>query len=162
MHVLLCVGEDDDTLGHALATAWRDAAPRCVVEAVALPGPVPPAGGIPDGDGRAGAGVFVPLESLGLASATREESPLDRRVTTADLVVVHVAVLDATTLHEGRVPAAVRAAAPLAVPVVVLAGGSEVTRREWSGAGVSGLHETGTDVVAATARVARTWAPSWA
>lgn len=163
MHVLLCVGEDGDTLGRALATAWRDAAPRCVVEIVALADPVPPADGPPGRGGQAGAGVFVPLESLGLANAAvREESPLDRRAAAADLVVVHVAVLDTTTLHEGRVPAAVRAAAPLAVPVVVLAGRSEVSRREWSGAGVSGLHETGPDAVAATARVARTWAPSWA
>lgn len=155
MQVLLCVGEDAALLAGALATAWREAAPSCDVTAVVLPEPAPP--------GAAPAGVFVPLGALGLASvAASQDGPLARPAATSDLVVVHVPVLDATTLREGRVAAAVTAAAPYAVPVVVLAGRSEVSRREWSGAGVSGVHETGADAVAATGRVARTWAPSWA
>ncbi|MEL7974697.1 hypothetical protein AAG589_02445 [Isoptericola sp. F-RaC21] len=158
MHVLLCVREDDASLAPALAAAWRAGAPSCDVRTVALPDP-------PSHDAaEAGrAGVFVPLEALGLTSATgAEDGPLTGPAAESDLVVVHVPVLDGTTLREGRVPAAVAAAAPHAVPVVVLAGRSEVSRREWSGAGVSGVHETGADAVATTARVARTWAPSWA
>ncbi|MEU2198853.1 hypothetical protein [Isoptericola sp. NPDC019482] len=155
MQVLLCVGEDAAPLARALATAWREAAPSCDVTTVVLPEPAPP--------GEAPAGVFVPLAALGLATvAGPEEGPLAAPVAASDLVVVHVPALDGTTLREGHVPAAVAAAAPHAVPVVVLAGRSEVSRREWSGAGVSGVHETGADVLAATGRVARTWAPSWA
>ncbi|MFE7407671.1 hypothetical protein [Isoptericola sp. NPDC057559] len=157
MHVLLCVAEDAD-LAQGLATAWREAAPSCEVRTAVVPGaaPAPPGHGGP-------VGVFVPLDALGLTSvAAPGTGPLGAAAGAADLVVVHLAVLDATTLREGLVAAAVRAAAPLAVPVVLLVGRSEVSRREWSGAGVSGVHETGADVVAATARVARTWAPSWA
>jgi len=158
MQVLLCVGEDAGPLAPALATAWRDAAPSCDVTTVVLPDPTAAGSAHP-----APAGVFVPLEALGLSSvAEPEEGPLAAPATASDLVVVHVPVLDGTSLREGRVPAAVAAAAPHAVPVVVLAGRSEVSRREWSGAGVSGVHETGSDAVTATARVARTWAPSWA
>ncbi|MFE5342943.1 hypothetical protein ACFQ80_22185 [Isoptericola sp. NPDC056578] len=158
MQVLLCVGEDAGPLAPALATAWREAAPSCAVTTVVLPDPAPPGEAHPSS-----VGVFVPLDALGLASVSGpEDGPLAAPAATSDLVVVHVPVLDGTTLREGRVPAAVAAAAPHAVPVVVLAGRTEVSRREWSGAGVSGVHETGADVVAATARVARTWAPSWA
>ncbi|MFB7798588.1 hypothetical protein [Isoptericola sp. NPDC056134] len=162
MQVLLCVGEDAGPLVPALATAWREAAPSCDVTAVVLPGT--PSDTMPPGEARTAlAGVFVPLDALGLSSvAGPEEGPLAGPAAAADLVVVHVPVLDGTTLREGSVPAAVAAAAPHAVPVVVLAGRSEVSRREWSGAGVSGVHETGADAVPATARVARTWAPSWA
>lgn len=157
MQVLLCVGEDAGPLAPALATAWHGSAPSCDVTTVVLPDPAPP------GAHPAPAGVFVSLDALGLSSvAGPEDGPLAAPATTTDLVVVHVRVLDGTTLREGRVPAAVAAAAAHAVPVVVLAGRSEVSRREWSGAGVSGVHETGDDAVAATARVARTWAPSWA
>ncbi|WP_139820874.1 hypothetical protein [Krasilnikoviella flava] len=158
MRVLLCVGGDADDLAVALGAAWRDAAPACDVEVVALPARSEdePGGGRP-------AGVFVPLGSLGLTKvAGPGDGPLAGAAAAADLVVVHVPVLDATTLHSGPVPAAVSAAAPLALPVVVLAGHSEVSRREWSGAGISGVHETGPDAVAATRRAARTWAPSWA
>ncbi|GAB6938774.1 hypothetical protein ACQP60_20590 [Isoptericola variabilis] len=155
MQVLLCVGEDADPLARAIATAWREAAPSCDVTTVVLPEAAPA--------GEAPAGVFVPLAALGLASvAVPEDGPLAGQAAASDLVVVHVPALDGTTLREGRVAAAVAAAAPHAVPVVVLAGRNEVSRREWSGAGVSGVHETGADVVAATGRVARTWAPSWA
>lgn len=157
MQVLLCVGEDAGPLAPTLATAWREAAPSCDVTTVVLPDPAP------EQAHPAPAGVFVPLDALGLSSvAGPEAGPLAGPAATSDLVVVHVPVLDGTTLREGRVPAAVAAAAPHAVPVVVLAGRSEVSRREWSGAGVSGVHETGADAASATARVARTWAPSWA
>ncbi|MFD6135122.1 hypothetical protein [Isoptericola sp. NPDC060257] len=170
MQVLLCVGEDARPLAPALATAWREAAPSCDVTTVVLPATLSdnpsdkPSDAAPPGEARpALAGVFVPLGALGLSSvAGPEEGPLAGPAAEADLVVVHVPVLDGTTLREGRVPAAVAAAAPHAVPVVVLAGRSEVSRREWSGAGVSGVHETGPDAATATARVARTWAPSWA
>ncbi|MFD6177116.1 MULTISPECIES: glycerate kinase [unclassified Isoptericola] len=158
MRVLLCVGEDADALLPDLATAWREAAPACEVTTAVLPGAGPAAVGQ-----AAPVGVFVPLDALGLASvASPGAGPLDAAAEAADLVVVHLGALDGTTLREGLVAAAVRAAAPLALPVVVLAGRSEVSRREWSGAGVSGVHETGPDVLAAVPRVARTWAPSWA
>lgn len=87
------------------------------------------------------------------------------RAAAADLVVVHVEVLDSDALHTGRVADSTRAAEPHAVPVVVMAGRIESTRREWSGAGVSGVHEVGDEPVAvaeAVARVAHTWAPDWA
>ncbi|MFC8599665.1 MULTISPECIES: hypothetical protein [unclassified Isoptericola] len=155
MHVLLCVGEDADTLAPELASAWRAGAPSCEVEPVVVPVAVAPRHDVP-------AGVFVPLDALGLGSVPAPgPGPLAEAAGAADVVVVHLPVLDGTTLHEGLLADAVRAAAPQAVPVVVLAGRSEVSRREWSGAGVSGVHETGPDVVAATVRVARTWAPSW-
>ncbi|MCK9793317.1 hypothetical protein M1843_06115 [Isoptericola sp. 4D.3] len=167
MHVLICVGEDGAALAPVLAEAWREAAPRCDVETVVLPGPAPAtdaaSAGVP---GLASPGVFVPLDALGLSTVAgaqgRAESALAGPAGRADLVVVHVPALDGTSLREGPVQAAVATAGPRAVPVVVLAGRSEVSRREWSGAGVSGVHETGTDVPASTARVARTWAPSWA
>jgi hypothetical protein len=156
--VLLCLGADGGDLVDAIAAAWRDAAPSCDVEVVVLPAR---SGDGPDGERPAG--VFVPLGALGLASVEGPgNGPLSGPAAAADLVVVHVPVLDATTLHSGPVPAAVSAAAPLALPVVVLAGRSEVSRREWSGAGISGVHETGPDLPGATRRAARTWVPSWA
>lgn len=164
MQVLICVGEDADPSARALAAAWQDAAPSCDVDTVVVPDLA--RSGVAGGHGSPGGarpGVFVPLESLGLASVPGPApGPLTGPAARSDLVVVHVPVLDAGTLREGRVAAAAAAAAPHAVPVVVLAGRSEVSRREWSGAGVSGVHETGADVLTATARVARTWAPSWA
>lgn len=76
----------------------------------------------------------------------------------ADVVVVYVTRLDGGELHRGVVVEAAAAAAPHAVPVVVVTERSEVSRREWSTAGLSGVHETtGGDV----ARVARTWTPGW-
>ncbi|GAA1739461.1 hypothetical protein GCM10009809_38640 [Isoptericola hypogeus] len=187
MHVLLCVeadavtprdgaggaddaGADDVGAGRggaaraaALAAAWRGAAPRCTVEPLVLPAAAPGPSHRPDG-GTVPVGVFVPVTSLGLANVS-ERVPaatalLRERVAEADLVVVHVPVLDGETLHGGPVAAAAEAAAPHAVPVVLLAGRCEVSRREWSGAGLSGVHEVvGEEAVA---RVARTWAPGWA
>lgn len=76
----------------------------------------------------------------------------------ADVVVAYVTRLDGDGLHRGVVVEAAAAAAPHAVPVVVVTGRSEVSRREWSTAGLSGVHEvTDGDV----ARVARTWTPAW-
>lgn len=77
----------------------------------------------------------------------------------ADVVVAYVTRLDGEGLHRGVVVEAAAAAAPHAVPVVVLTERSEVSRREWSTAGLSGVHEVGDGDVA---RVARTWTPGWA
>ncbi|TWH28938.1 hypothetical protein L600_003500000200 [Isoptericola variabilis J7] len=166
VHVLLVAAAGSDP--HALAGAWRDAAPRCAVEPFALP-PRPSEGGAePAGPpaGRPAPGVFVPTTALGLSSVTPPPPPPEvarlRAAAAADLVVVHVAVLDADELHEGAVARAAEAAAPHAVPVVVLAGRDLSTRREWSAAGVSGVHEVGDEPLAALPRVARTWAPAWA
>ncbi|WP_454858076.1 hypothetical protein [Promicromonospora soli] len=76
----------------------------------------------------------------------------------ADVVVAYVTRLDGDGLHHGVVVEAAAAAAPHAVPVVVVTGRSEVSRREWSTAGLSGVHEVADGDVA---RVARTWTPAW-
>jgi hypothetical protein len=165
VHVLLLAGTDD--LARALADAWRAGSPRCDVEPLSLPArPALPAGGRAP---AAPSGVFVPTTALGLASVTPPPptpavAALHARAARADLVVVHLDVLDGDALHDGPLAEAARAAAPHAIPVVVLTGRAEATRREWSGAGVSGVHEVG-DAAAVdaerVARVARTWAPSW-
>ncbi|MEG3616510.1 hypothetical protein [Isoptericola haloaureus] len=172
MHVLLLATADggpddpDRTAATALAAAWTAAAPRCVVEPMVLP-PGPAASTGPP-DGSPSPGVFVPTTELGLSSvappAPRPEVRLlHERVAEADLVVVHTPVLDGAALHAGPVHSAAQAAAPHAVPVVVLAGRSEATRRELAGAGVAGAHEVGpVPGEDAVARVARTWAPAWA
>jgi hypothetical protein len=77
----------------------------------------------------------------------------------ADVIVAYVTRLDGEALHRGVVVEAAAAAAPHAVPVVVVTRHSEVTRREWSTAGLSGVHEVADGDVA---RVARTWTPGWA
>lgn len=178
MHVLLCVEDDADARpvapddgatpgarerAAALAAAWRGGAPRCTVTSLVLPAP-PRTHGEPGG-APATAGVFVPVSSLGLTRVGEQVSPatarLQEQVAGADLAVVAVAVLDGDTLHDGAVAAVSGAAAGAVVPVVVLAERSEVTRREWSGAGVSGVHEVGRDPDS-VARVARTWVPGWA
>lgn len=76
----------------------------------------------------------------------------------ADVVVAYVTRLDGDELHRGVVVEAAAAAAPHAVPVVVVTDRSEVSRREWSTAGLSGVHEVPDGDVA---RVARTWTPAW-
>lgn len=167
VHVLLVTGTETDA--QRLADAWAVGSPHSVVERAVL---VPRVGGprAEEAPGRPGGGVFVPTTALGLASVSPPPVPADvahlrDRAAAADLVVVHVAVLDGDALHAGRVADAARAAEPHAVPVVVVTGHSESTRREWSGAGVSGVHEVGDEpgaVAEAVARVARTWAPGWA
>ncbi|QAY62923.1 hypothetical protein ET495_06345 [Xylanimonas allomyrinae] len=112
--------------------------------------------------------MFVPLSALGLATPPPATDPDEVRLRsllgTADVVVVHVDLLDGAALHEGLLPLVARLAGERAVPVVVLAGVSEVSRREWSTGGLSGVHEVGADVGGrgdAVARAARTWAPRW-
>jgi hypothetical protein len=116
--------------------------------------------------------VLVPLSALRRRPGADgpPESPLPAwaaRLAAADLVVVHLLRLDARALHGPPLADVVAAAAPLAVPVVVLAGRSEAARREWSAAGLSGVHEVGSagdDPTALTEQVARaagTWAPRW-
>jgi hypothetical protein len=173
VHVLICAAAD----GHVprrgepgrpdggpgvLAAAWAAAAPHCTVEPVVLDAAPP------DADRPASPGVFVPVTSLGLRSA-REQVPaavarLRESVASADLVVVHVPVLDAAALRAAPVEVAVAAAGPHAVPVVVLAGHVEATRREQAAAGIAGAHDIGDGAAGsgdAVARVARTWAPVW-
>jgi hypothetical protein len=167
VHVLLVAGTEPDA--RALADAWAAAAPRCAVEplAVDLPGPRPAPGPVSSAAPAGPAAVFVPTTALGLSRVP--EPPvhpavvlLRERAARADVVVVHVDVLDAGSLHEGLVAEAARAASPHALPVVVLAGRDTTTRRERAAAGVSGVHEVGEDAVAAVPRVARTWTPAWA
>ncbi|MFD2792306.1 hypothetical protein ACFS27_01960 [Promicromonospora vindobonensis] len=87
-----------------------------------------------------------------------ERAELAEAAASADVVVAYVTRLDGETLHRGVVVEAAAAAAPHAVPVVVVTERSEVSRREWSTAGLSGVHEA---VDADVARVARTWTPGW-
>lgn len=175
MEVLICGvqersgdGGDDDggdvaEVGvDALADAWMRAADHCTMRVHRL-------AGAPPGAGAAPPGVLVPVESLGLRSARVHVPPdvarLREAAGAADLVVVHVPELDAATLHGVPVGTASAAAAPHAVPVVVLANRVTTTRREWSAAGISGVHELGPDgagALEAVARAARTWAPAWA
>lgn len=87
-----------------------------------------------------------------------EGAALSEAAERADVVVAYVTRLDGDGLHRGVVVEAAAAAAPHAVPVVVVTERSEVSRREWSTAGLSGVHEVADgDVV----RVARTWTPAW-
>ncbi|WP_277213106.1 glycerate kinase [Isoptericola croceus] len=173
MHALIVAASggpnpaDPATRAAALAAAWSAAAPRCDVEPLVLPrtpGSVAPGPGV--GVPRP-TGVFVPTTSLGLSSvgsppAAPEVTLLAERAARADLVVVHVGVLDGAALHEGPVAEAARAAAPHAVPVVVLAGRSEVSRREQAAGGVAGVHVVGEPWDdGAVGRAARTWAPAW-
>ncbi|QAY71323.1 glycerate kinase [Xylanimonas protaetiae] len=155
MHVLLLAA--DARLAGDLAAAWATAAAGSVGPAV-----LPARSAAP-----APSGVFVPVSALGLSrrpSAASEEERLRALVADADVVVVHVDVLDAPALHEGPLPLVARVAGERALPVVVLAGRAEASRREWSAAGVSGVHEVGEepgDRATAVARAGRTWAPSW-
>ncbi|RZS60487.1 hypothetical protein EV386_0745 [Xylanimonas ulmi] len=141
----------------ALASVWRTAAAGSVDPAVLPPGPAAPTT----------PGVFVPLAALGLTTAHATD-PAEVRLREltglADVVVVHLAALDGAGLHEGALPLVTRVAAERATPVVVMAERSEVSRREWSAGGVSGVHEVGPAGAArdeAVRRVARTWAPRW-
>jgi hypothetical protein len=106
----------------------------------AHPGPTPP------GPARS---ALPRVEGAALAEAAAR----------ADVVVAYVTRLDGESLHRGVVVEAAAAAAPHAVPVVVVTERSEVSRREWSTAGLSGVHEVADGDVA---RVARTWTPGWA
>lgn len=87
-----------------------------------------------------------------------EGAALSEAAARADVVVAYVTRLDGEGLHRGVVVEAAAAAAPHAVPVVAVTGRSEVSRREWSTAGLSGVHEVAHGDVA---RVARTWTPGW-
>ncbi|MFC8800840.1 hypothetical protein ACFT2C_24175 [Promicromonospora sp. NPDC057138] len=87
-----------------------------------------------------------------------EGAALSEAAGRADVVVAYVTRLDGDGLHRGVVVEAAAAAAPHAVPVVVVTERSEVSRREWSTAGLSGVHEVADGDVA---RVARTWTPAW-
>lgn len=125
MHVLLLAA--DAPLAEELAGAWRAEGAGAVTAAVL---PARSAAAAP-------AGVFVPLESLGLRATAGSSDPEEARL---------------------------RALADEADLVVVLAGRAEVSRREWSAAGVSGVHEVGAADGArsdAVGRAARTWAPRW-
>ncbi|MCA5895256.1 glycerate kinase [Isoptericola sp. NEAU-Y5] len=177
-HALLCVvvGEGSGPGAAALADAWAAGAPRCTVETVALGAGnphVPGRGAGASGPAPRPSGVFVPLTDLGLSTTREVVAPdvalLRERVPGADVVVVHVTELDAQALAGGPVADVAGAATAHAVPVVVLADRVLVTRRQWSAAGVSGVYELGpagghddAGRQAAVARVARTWAPSWA
>ncbi|MBE7702219.1 glycerate kinase [Oerskovia sp. Sa1BUA8] len=86
---------------------------------------------------------------------------LDARTRGADVAVVVVDRLDATSTHDGALPEVARRAAAHGVPVVVLAREVLAGRREQAAAGISGAYELGADEGAArarVARVARTWA----
>jgi hypothetical protein len=176
MHVLLVTAESDaprppaggrtDASG-ALADVWRDAAPHCVVERLELPASAAPertAAPVPGAAAERPA-VLVPMTELGLRSvASAPAAPhlarLADRVGAADLVVVHVDVLDTAALHAGPVADSAAAAAAHAVPVVVLTGADLTSRRAVAAAGVAGVHDVGAPWDAGRlARVAQTWCP---
>lgn len=118
----------------------------------------PPAAVGPEDVGPAHPGPSAPGPAPS-ALPRAEGAQLREAAARADVVVAYVTRLDGDELHRGVVVEAAAAAAPHAVPVVVVTERSEVSRREWSTAGLSGVHETaGGDV----ARVARTWTPGWA
>nr|BFF21497.1 hypothetical protein GCM10025730_50180 [Promicromonospora thailandica] len=187
MHVLLLAETLPDA--ERLASAWHAAAPHAVAEAreVVVPGArgtapsVPPALGHEPASGSVLlAGAAIPVGRPAAVGATdagpaqpgpsapgpapsvlppADGAALGRAAAGADVVVAYVTRLDGEELRRGVVVEAAAAAAPHAVPVVVVTDRSEVTRREWSTAGLSGVHEvTDGDV----ARVARTWTPGWA
>ncbi|WP_125777365.1 hypothetical protein [Antribacter gilvus] len=175
MHVLLLAGHRSDAL--SLADAWTRAAPHTTVEVHEVSLPAVPAAPGPGAAPSGGRGVLVAGAALpvGRPTAERSSAPsltpsslgraeaaaLAERAAHADLVMVYVPVLDGPSLHRGPVVEAALAASTSAVPVVVLAGRSEASRREWSTAGLSGVHEVGDDPGARLVRVARTWAPAW-
>lgn len=183
VHVLLLA----ETLPDAerLASAWHAAAPHAGTEARAVrvpradAGPATPPGHVPAGGSVLLAGAAIPVgrpaavgpgEAGPLAPGPSAPGPapsvlppaegaeLARAAGGADVVVAYVTRLDGEELRRGVVVEAAAAAAPHAVPVVVLTARSEVTRREWSTAGLSGVHEL---VDGDVARVARTWTPAW-
>lgn len=186
VHVLLLAETLPDA--ERLASAWRDAAPhtRTEARAVRLPGarvavgaPDHPAGA-PRGGGVLLAGAAIPVgrpDAVGpqdvgpahpgpsapgpapSALPRGEGAALAEAAARADVVVAYVTRLDGDGLHRGVAVEAAAAASPHAVPVVVITGHSEVSRREWSTAGLSGVHEAADGDVA---RVARTWTPLWA
>ncbi|MFI2487009.1 hypothetical protein ACH47X_08875 [Promicromonospora kroppenstedtii] len=187
VHVLLLAETLPDA--ERLAAAWRAAAPHATTEVreVRVPGLVAAAPAGPrhdDGDGAARgvllAGPAIPVgrpAAVGPRDAgpahpgpsapgpapsalpRAEGAELAGVAAGADVVVAYVTRLDGEGLHRGVVVEAAAAAAPHAVPVVVVTGRSEVSRREWSTAGLSGVHEVAGDDVG---RVARTWSPGWA
>ncbi len=118
----------------------------------------PPASVGPQDVGPAHPGPTAPGPAP--SALPREEgAALAEAAARADVVVAYVTRLDGDRLHRGVVVEAAAAAAPHAVPVVVVTDRSEVSRREWSTAGLSGVHEAAEGDVA---RVARTWTPGWA
>ncbi len=111
----------------------------------------------------AGGGLGFALAALGgrlvpALTVVADAQGLPEHVAQSDLVVVVTEVLDAVGMGAGLVPAMGELAAGHGVPVVVLARESHAGRREWSGVGVSGVYEYGTDPRGRVARVARTWA----
>jgi hypothetical protein len=186
VHVLLLAETLPDA--ERLASAWRDAAPHTDTEArgVPLPGGAGASAdqaAVP-GHGAGGGGVLLAGAAIPVgrpaAVGPQDVGPahpgpsapgpapsalpraagaaLSEAAGRADVVVAYVTRLDGDGLHRGVVVEAAAAAAPHAVPVVVVTERSEVSRREWSTAGLSGVHEVADgDVV----RVARTWTPAW-
>jgi len=180
VHVLLLA----ETLPDAerLAVAWRDAAPHVGTEvrAVHVPGagavPALPGHGADPGPGGvllAGAAIPVgPPAGAGVGGVSGPSAPgpapsalpaaeqevLAGVAAQADVVVAYAPRLDGEALRRGVVVEAAAAAADHAVPVVAVTDRSEVTRRQWSTAGLSGVHELADGDVA---RVARTWTPGW-
>lgn len=139
--------------GLARGVAQRAAADRALT---GLPGAGAGGGlgfGIAAAGGRLLPGTSVVADVVGL----------DGRVGAADVAVVVVDRLDASTTHDGALPEVARRAAARGVPVVVLAREVLAGRREQAAAGISGAYELGRDSDAArarVARVARTWAGS--
>jgi hypothetical protein len=176
VHALLLAADPRTAAG--LAAAWRTGGAGTVEPGELPPAPSPapiPAladGHRPSAPGTGPAPVLVPLSALlrrpGADGPPARPAPAwAARLAAADLVVVHLERLDGRGLHGPPLADVVAAAAPLAVPVVVLAGRCAAARREWSAAGLSGVHEVGSagaDPAARAEQVARaaaTWAPRW-
>ncbi|MBM7477117.1 glycerate kinase [Oerskovia jenensis] len=137
----------------AVGVAARAAADRALT---GLPG-AGAGGGLGFGIAAAG-GRLLPGTSL-----VADVVGLGARVEGADVAVVVVDRLDASTTHDGALPEVARRAGALGVPVVVLAREILAGRREQAAAGISGAYELGADAGAArarVARVARTWGGS--
>lgn len=93
----------------------------------------------------AGGGIAVAVEALGGRLLPGVEVMADAvglagEVVAAELVVVAVTALDGDELHDGVAGVVGRAAREAGVPVVVLAGRVEASRRELAAAGVAGAY----------------------
>ncbi|RXR23135.1 hypothetical protein EQW78_16000 [Oerskovia turbata] len=137
--------------GRTAGVASRAAADRALT---GLPGAGAGGGlgfGIAAAGGRLLPGTSLVADVVGLGPRTRA----------ADVAIVVVDRLDASTTHDGALPEVARRAGAVGVPVVVLAREILAGRREQAAAGISGAYELGPDSGAArarVARVARTWA----
>jgi len=119
--------------------------------------------GVPYG-GLAGGAGFA-LLALGARAAggfelTAVETSLEDEVTSADLCVAVLEVLDAVALERSAVSAVAPGALEAAIPVVVISGEDQTSRRHRAALGIAGVHTSELDAASLrdmARRVARTW-----